>query len=430
MANHRKSESGIVLIITLWIIVVLSTLALAYVRQVNLEIKMIGFQRDTAIVDSLANAGLQQALILLREDKIKDMGENVKETFMRFDENDTYQYDGGNEAWAHGQIGNRNLYVDVPFYEQDRRVGYYYVQVEDETSKFPINNPATNLDMIAHLLETTGVDQDDARSLAGAIMDWRDPDEAVTDTGGRTQSGDLTDEYTFYNGQSGFGRGSRRQGLPKTFIKNGPLDSIDELLLIPGMRPEIVYGTVDPDAQQQRGRRRGRGGRNEYLGLKNFVSVFTQTINLNTVKPEVLEAILYPTQGDQAQTIAENWVQYRDGQDGETYTEDDQALRTADHSDMGDTSFTQVRSFPPDLFQKYRNFFTIYSDLFVVTSLAEYEGIEKGYRAVVQRSFSRWDQLPMFGYDTNKLEDLEQVHIMVRLFEPLYDARQRIERMS
>jgi len=371
-------------------------------------------------------------MTLIREDKIKDMGENIKESFMHFRDDDTYQYDGGNEAWATGQVDNRDLYVDVPFYEKDRHVGYYYVQVEDESSKFPINNPNTTLDMIAHLLQLSGVDEDESKSLAGAIIDWRDPDEAVAYTGGRSSMGqDASDEYVYYNSQSNVRRGSRRQNeMPKVFIKNGPLDSIDEFLLIPGMTPEIVYGTVDPDTQNNRGRSRSRHFRKgEYLGLRNLISVYTQLANLNTVKPEVFEALLYPSLGDQAATLADDWAKYRDGRDGETYTEDDQVLKTPNHTDTGNVHYTNVRGFPPDFFPKYLNLFSITTDIFDVTCLAEYEGIEKGYRAVVQRNFTPWDRLPMYGYETNSLEDLEQVHLQVRIFEPLYDANQRIDKM-
>ena len=80
MKRNRKTQSGFVLIITLWVIVVLSTSAMALLRQVQLEGKMVGFQRDTVIVDSIAKAGVRKALILLREDMIKDAGEEFQDT--------------------------------------------------------------------------------------------------------------------------------------------------------------------------------------------------------------------------------------------------------------------------------------------------------------------------------------------------------------
>ena len=128
--------------------------------------------------------------------------------------------------------------------------------------------------------------------------------------------------------------------------------------------------------------------------------------------------------------MAQDWVDYRDGSDGETYTEDDQVLKTVDNSDMDRVHYTQVNGFTDELMARMKDFFTIASEIYVVTCLAEYEGIEKGYRVVVQRHFTPWNQLPVFGLDTNRLEDLEQVRLQVRLFEPLYDARRRIDRMT
>ena len=415
----RDRREGIVLIITLWVIVVLATVALAYVRQVNLELKMVSFQRDVTVADSLAAAGMRQAIISLREDKIKDMGEQIQETLFRFRNDDLYQYDGGSEEWAN----NPDLYEDVPFYESDGHQGVYYVEVEDESSKFPINNPSTTVDQIAHLLQLTGVEEDESRSLAGAIIDWRDSDFIPADTGSRGRGRDSSDETLYYNP----GRRERDQGLPPVVIKNSDLSSIDEFLLIPGMTPDIVFGTVNPDEKEGRSRSRRHTRKGEYLGLVNYVSVYSPMVNLNTVKEEALEALFYGVLGDQAEQVAQDWTEYRDGSDHETYTRDDRVLKTIDNSDMDSVHFTNVNGFTPELMQQVGGFFAISSDLFVITSLAEYRNIQKGYRAVVQRGYIPFDQLPQYGIDTFHLSDLQQVKMQVKLFEPLFDAKQRIE---
>ncbi|MGI6456170.1 MAG: general secretion pathway protein GspK [bacterium] len=424
MKRNRKTQSGFVLIITLWVIVVLSTSAMALLRQVQLEGKMVGFQRDTVIVDSIAKAGVRKALILLREDMIKDAGEEFQDTrLFEFGEEDNYRYDGGNELWA----DNPEEYIDVPFYEQNDKVGYYYVSVEDECSKFPINNPETNVDQIAHLLELTGVDEEEARTLAGAIIDWRDPDDSVTDVGGRTFGRDGSDEFTFYNS----GRETRKGSVPPVVIKNAPIDSIDELLLIPGMTPAIVFGTVEPEEggrQQRFQNRRLRKG--EYLGLRHYVSVYNQKVNFNTVKREVLESLMFTLQGDQAEKLAQDWVDYRNGRDGIPGTGDDNVLKTPDNSDLDDMHYTEVNGLTDQIMQSVWQFATIDTMTFVVESLAEYQGIKKGYRVVVQRNYIPWDQVPRYGFDTDKLEDLEQVRLQIRLFEPLFDAKDRIRQVS
>jgi uncharacterized membrane protein YgcG len=438
MRQRQRQEAGVVLIITLWVIVILASVSLAFVRQTMIEAKMVGFQRDNTIANAVAKAGLQQAIILLREDKIKDSGEDMSETLTRFDDDDIYQYDGGTEAWA----DNPELYLDVPFYEMGDNAAYYYVSVEDEASKFPLNNMSTTVDMIAHLLELSGVKERDSMSLAGAIVDWRDKDDVPADLsggnsaggggnrGGGGSSSGQGDEFSHYNsGRSG--RGKRgQQEIPQISIKNAQFSSIDELLLLPGMTPAIVFGTIDPDEMQSGRTRRRRMGKGEYLGLKNLVTVYDTHVNMNTVKQEVLESLLYPTLGKDAEGVAEDWVEYRDGRDRETYTDDDNVLKTVDNHDMDDVHYTEVSSFTDEIWKSLvPRIAKIESRLFVITCFAEYKGIEKGYRVVVDRQFTPWDQMPIFGMDTMNVEDLEQVKMQIRLFEPIYDVSQRIERM-
>ncbi|MDX9753097.1 MAG: type II secretion system protein GspK [bacterium] len=422
----KTNERGIVLIITLWMIVVLATLSLSYLRLVNLEMEMVKFQRDNTIADNVATAGIREAMILIREDKYKDMGDEMTARLVDFrKEDDYFEYDGGGEEWA----DYPSLYVDVPFYEKDKdqnQVAYYYVDVQDESAKFPINNLNTTLDMIAHLIELSGVEEEQARSLAGTIIDWRDADDTPTDTGQRGRGGDGSSEYTFYNPK----RGPRDLGIPEFIIKNGPFNTLDELLLLPGMNAAILYGTVDQSEEDRRNRFRRRLKKGEYLGLKDLFTVYTQQINLNTVKAEVLEALLFPMQGKDAENMAQDWVQMRNGRDREPYTSDDEALKTLDNSDMDDFHFTDVRGFTEEVFATIRDFVSNRTSTFEVISVAEYMGLEKGFRAIVRRDYLNWDLLPVFGMDTFNVEDLQQVYVRVRLIEPLYDAEQKIQQIS
>lgn len=421
MMKHQQ-EAGIVLIITLWVIVVLASVSTAFIRQVQLEAKMVGFQRDITIVDSVAKAGLRQALVLLREDKIKDSGEDMEERVTTFLDDDNFMYDGGSEAWAH----NDELYIDVPFYEFNDKVAYYYVEVEDEAAKFPINNSQVTMEMTQHLLELSGVSERDSETLAAAIIDWRDADDIPS----TLESGGDGDEYSTYN--SGRQRRGGRRGeseIPEIALKNAPIQSIDELLLIPGMTPAIVFGTADHDENRSGRYRRKRMRKGEYLGLSNLITVYERKINLNTVKYEVLESLLYPILGTDAENIAQDWVEYRDGRDNQTYTDDDHVLKTMDNSDLDDVHWSEVDGFTEDVMKALDPLSGIVSNIFVITCMAEYEGLEKGYRAVVERTFTPWDQMPLFGIDTMNVEDLEQVKLQVRLFEPIYEVEDKINQM-
>lgn len=420
----QPRESGFVLIIVLWVVIVLSTVTMAYLRTVSLEMQMVAFQRDVLVADSLAKSGLQQAFILLREDRIKDANESFDIRNMNFRENDAYEYDGGNEEWAN----NPFLYEDVPFYEKNEDIGYYYVRVEDESSRFPLNSGATTYPMIQKLLELSGVEEEQAMQLAAAIIDFRDGDTIPTEGGGSTFGRDGADELSFYNPQ----RGSRDTSMPRFPMKNEGFSTIDELLLVPGMTPAIVYGTVSPDERRDRGRfGSNRMRRGEYLGLANLVSVYSTTININTVKQEVLEATMFMHIGEDAESVAAEWVDYRNGRDGQPYTDDDNVMMTPDNSDLDDVHYTNVNGFTEQLYTALfgGGFYRVNSNHFRVTCLADYKGIEKGYRAIVERNYIPWTNIPQFGQDTLNPEDLEQVILRVRLFEPVFDAQKEINRI-
>ena len=58
--------------------------------------------------------------------------------------------------------------------------------------------------------------------IADAILDWLDPDDEEKEFG---------TESSFYNGES-----------PPYSAKNGPMDSLDELLLVRGVTPQLLFG--------------------------------------------------------------------------------------------------------------------------------------------------------------------------------------------
>ena len=116
--------------------------------------------------------------------------------------------------------------------------------------------------------------------IAAAIMDWLDPDDEPRDPGGAE-----SDVY---------------QGMPTPYrCKNGPFDSLEELLLVQGVTADLLFGSdrnrngiLDPDETDA-----GDG-----LGLSAFLTVYSrstnadpegnQRINLNNADLMMLEAEL------------------------------------------------------------------------------------------------------------------------------------------
>ncbi len=442
--NPRVEENGVVLILVLWVVVILSTMTLTFAHQTRLAAKMTGFQSDSMHADLIAKAGLRQALVLLREDLIKDHEDSIeRDTIFRFDFKDRYQYDAGNEHWAHGGDYSKNLYVYVEF-----GGGTYRVEVRDESAKLPLNNPDIPMESYQRLLMALGWREDEAELMAGAIVDWRDPDDDPTIVSER-RSRDTSTEARYYNPRQN--ERDLRQNGPNYLCKNSPFGAMEELLLVDGIDSIVYFGedTNNNGRLDENERDKDRsfpidnGDRFLQKGLKDYVTVFSNRVNLNTAPFEVIYAILYPFLGDEAERTAHSIVNYRNGFDRVPYTKDDQPMRTITNDDEDNIHFDKVTGVEQGLLDKlFAKIAAIRSDVFNVTTLGEYDDVQKGYYAIVNRRWVPEEELPLFGVDTEFVEDMEQVRLTVRVFEPILDAeemmkesvdrssRRRLERQS
>ena len=114
--------------------------------------------------------------------------------------------------------------------------------VTDETSKININ-ALIEIDATGEALHDALIKLPNAtEDVVNAIVDWVDSDSTP-------RMGGAEDEY--YN-----------QLQPAYSVKNGPLDSVEELLMVKGMTPELLYGNDNvrngrPDGETTTGLDRG-----------------------------------------------------------------------------------------------------------------------------------------------------------------------------
>jgi general secretion pathway protein K len=161
-----------------------------------------------------------------------------------------------NEAWAHTDMltEQSKSYFDG---------GYLELAIEDESGKINVNKLVegsafnnTVRGILTRLLSQPRFKLRDREieDLVNAIKDWIDSDSEVTGTGA---------ENAYY------------QGLGKPYTaRNGPIESIDELLLVRGVTRELFYGTT------------------EAPGLARFLTVYGEgKININTAPKEVLQSL-------------------------------------------------------------------------------------------------------------------------------------------
>lgn len=246
-------DRGMALMVVLWILALLGIIFTTFAFSMRTELAASGNFKEAAEAYYIAEAGVYRAA-----SEIINADRNVPP--------DSTFYDSLDEHWH----TNPSAYENVPVGR-----GSYWVTVTDEESKIPLNLASDPI--LRRLFSNSGVgDEKLLSTIVDSIQDWRDPDNLHRLNGAE-------DDYYL--------------SLPTPYrAKNGYFESIDELLLVKGMAPEILYGNVT--SPQRRAQLEAQlpweqelmSG--EYLGVARLLSVFSSgRVNINTAGPEVLMAL-------------------------------------------------------------------------------------------------------------------------------------------
>jgi general secretion pathway protein K len=136
--------------------------------------------------------------------------------------------------------------------------GSFSYTLIDEDGKLNINT--ASISQLRYIFQKTGVnDIALLDTIVDSIMDWRDRNDLHMLNGA---------EEDYY------------RSLQEPYsAKDGPFDTLEELLLVKGMTPEIFYGSKDEDQ--------------EFSGVVKYLTVRgSGKININTAPEIVLEAVM------------------------------------------------------------------------------------------------------------------------------------------
>lgn len=236
MKYLMRNERGIALILVLLMVSVIVALTLQLNVSSRAQVHEAANLGDGVRVLYMAKSGLFAGIGILSED--------------RGDADTLY------EAWAR----TGDLTEQSKAYFDD---GHLELVIEDEYGKVNINklvsgNGFNNAikGLLTRLLNQPQfkLQEREVEDLLNAVKDWIDADSEVTGNGA---------ENAYY------------QGLGKSYtVRNGPMESVDELLMVRGVTRELFYGTT------------------ERTGLVRFLTVHgTGGININTAPKEVLQAL-------------------------------------------------------------------------------------------------------------------------------------------
>jgi general secretion pathway protein K len=207
-------ERGVALLLVLWVIALLTIIAVALTGTQRTETALAANEVDSARFRALADAAIDYAMLNLMVPPITTQGRDNQDAT----DPNLWAPDGTPHAWS---MGGTTLQVTV----------------YNEASRIDLNQAPR--DLLVRLLNAAGVPQDSVDSLADAIMDWRDPDNI------RSPNGAEDSDY-------------EAAGLPYG-AKNGPFDCVEELQQVMGftrqiyrlVAPALTVATGSPQVDQQ-----------------------------------------------------------------------------------------------------------------------------------------------------------------------------------
>jgi general secretion pathway protein K len=186
--NPRARQSGVALVMVMWVAVILAVVAGSFVLERRTEILVVRNSISMARAQAAADAGVYRAVHDLYRQNVPDV----------------WKRDGTPHEW---------VFEGVPV----------RVVIRDESARIDINSASDAL--LRGLLVSVGLRDDEATALLDAILDWRDADPLKRPNG--AEEGDYTAAGLSYR------------------PANAPFQAIEELQLVLGMRPDI-YSRLAP----------------------------------------------------------------------------------------------------------------------------------------------------------------------------------------
>ncbi len=235
---RTRRHPGTVLIVAMWVVLVLAGLVLVFARTMRVEAIASANHVASLQAQAVARGALQSALAQAGEGRsaAPSAGEWPCEAI---------------------QVGEGLFWVLRPSLEDDRT---YSFGLMDEASKINLNSATMEM-----LLKLPGM----TAELAAAIIDWRDADSDVSPGGAESEYYLLlSDPY---------------------YCKNGPFETIEEVLLVKGASRRLLYGedanrngVLDPN-ENDASESEPPDNRDGHLdrGFFDYVTVYSVNPNVN-----------------------------------------------------------------------------------------------------------------------------------------------------
>jgi general secretion pathway protein K len=253
----HHSEAGMALIAVLWVLVLLTAIVAEFAYSMRTEVNITRNFREATRAHYIAHAGVIRAVVAMV--KNADKAENQQNA----DEAAPDPIWRVNAAIAPQRFGS----------------GQFSVHIDNAAGLINLNTAGENI--LRLMVTALDISDTEKAVIVDSILDWRDSDDLHRLNGA---------ENRYY------------QSLPNPYAcKNGAFDSVEELLLVRGIRPELFYKnlrsivTLTPESKTRR---------------KAVARAAAGQININAAPRQLLEALPQIT----SQQV-QNLIDYRTDRD-------------------------------------------------------------------------------------------------------------------
>jgi general secretion pathway protein K len=238
---------GVALVMVLWVMAVLSVIVLEFCFAMRTEVNITNNYKEELQLYAMAEGGVQRAVVELIYKH--DPGVQQMRKTMKLEEVPPEKME-----W----VTDGRPYL-LPFDQ-----GACEVRVVSEAGKININLVSEST--LRKIIGNLGLEEGERDTVVDSILDWRDTDDFYRVNGA---------ENDYY------------QSLKEPYdCKNGNLDSVEELLLVRGVTPDLFYG-------RKMIKKEGEVSK-DGIGLKDIFSIYAtgEQIDINSATPVSLRFVL------------------------------------------------------------------------------------------------------------------------------------------
>ena len=234
---------GVALVMVLWVVAVLSVIVLEFCFAMRTEVNITNNYKEELQLYAMAEGGVQRAvaeLIYKHDPGVQQMRKTMK----------LEEVPQEKMEW----VTDGRSYL-LPFDQ-----GVCEVRVVSEAGKININLASEST--LRKIIGNLGLEGEKKDIVVDSILDWRDTDEFYRVNGA---------ENDYY------------QSLKEPYYcKNGNLDSVEELLLVRGVTPDLFYGRKMIKSEGDVSK--------DGAGLKDIFSIYAtgEQIDINSATPVTL----------------------------------------------------------------------------------------------------------------------------------------------